>query len=161
MQNVGNVFPSLFLLNISVCFKARETSRLRWLVNGLEVAACLDLLELSSARLESLSLAVSGTVAASAVTVAVAAGCARKDRSVQNGEVLVASLLEVLDTLNDSLEVTVDVVELLGVVLNNRLDAVYAAVELLDACRQISLVLAALVTPPENEDHRKDDKNAI
>lgn len=161
MQNVGNVFPSLFLLNISVYFKARETSRLRWLVNGLEVAAGLDLNKLAAAGFELLLLAVSGTAAASAVTVAVAAGCAREDRSVQNGEVLVASLLEVLDTLNDSLEVTVDVVELLGVVLNNRLDAVYAAVELLDACCQISLVLAALVTPPEKEDHRKDDKNAI
>lgn len=161
MQNVGNVFPSLFLLNISIYFKARETSRLPWLVNGLDVAAGLDLNKLAAAGFELLLLAVSGTAAASAVTVAVAAGCARKDRSVQNGEVLVASLLEVLDTLNDSLEVTVDVVELLGVVLNNRLDAVYAAVELLDACRQVSLVLSALVTPPENEDHRKDDKNAI
>ena len=157
MQNVGNVFPSLFLLNISIYFKARETSRLPWLVNGLDVAACLDLLELSSARLESLSLAVAGAIAA---TSTAAADSRSVDCPVENSEILVGALLYVLDALDSSFKNSIDVVQLLGVVLDNRLDTVQSSVNLLDTSCQVSLVLSALVTPPEDEDHCKDDKNA-
>lgn len=81
-----------------------------------------------------------------------------KNCMVERGNLPVSVVADVLDALNDATQGARSVEILLGVVLHNWLKGAHATIEVANCSRQVSLTVALLVTPPQEEYRYKNSE---